>query len=738
MIPSRQIPVDETAPRPCPRLAWWGWGGAALGYFVAASVATWPVLGRFGIEIPGELTDPLEHLWIMRWLRTCLLAGQNPLFCPAIQAPVGVPLGAFPTLHLQTILYILLRLVTDNDAAIFTITWFVGFVATGVAAFGLARWSIPGVGPGVAWVAGLGAMLCGPMLMHAHGHLETMQMGVVPPFLIAWIGFVDGPRRGRLALAAASYLLVVAAAPYFAVLAIFPATWYVAWSVGTSAGRRTTVRRLLPWLVGFGALVLPGVVLLFGAQIQAALAGYPMTRSRRLFDHFGAPPWSGLIPTSRHSLGRLGGLHLFELAGYRGRMTECASYLGVAAVGLLAWAAARRVAFPRRGYWWSVLGLLVVLSWGSRLELFGASVPLPAGWIYPLFPPFHLIRVPARFNLFAAAVAVVPAAAGLRAIVAATWHGPARAGLLAFVAVATVIDLAMVPFPTAAIPDPPASYAAIGSARPAATVVDAPLFDSTQGQTFSSLWGYWQQRTGLATSGGYPGLTNARFDSEVARGSIFLPPGLDGATGSGACGRDGALDARDRAWLEMTVRGYDFAVLHLDPGLGLDLQGRMTSLADRLAEGVIGREPTEVTVARDRLRPPGRLVWLSDRGWRPLSAPNGAAGRSAAFREARIAIYQPEPGGPVDLTLLGAEAFAAPRIVRIVEDGRELAHFRLEPGEPRLVRPPPIDLPPGLHAWTLRSDGDARPTRSADRLAEAATPYSFRLTGVRLSPAGPH
>ena len=211
----------------------------------------------------------------------------------------------------------------------------------------------------------------------------------------------------------------------------------MAWAVATSADRWRTARRLVPWLVGFGVVVLPGVAALFGAQIQAAWSGFPMTRSKRLFEHFGAPAWSNLVPTSRHVLGRISDLRLFESTGYRERMTECASYLGVVALGSLLVAAWRRVEFPRRGYWWSVFALLVVLSWGSRQELFGASVPLPAGWIYDVFPPFHLIRVPARFNLFAAAVAVVPAAAGLQAIVGRLRQSGVRVGLLALLATLT-------------------------------------------------------------------------------------------------------------------------------------------------------------------------------------------------------------------------------------------------------------------------------------------------------------
>ena len=56
---------------------------------------------------------------------------------------------------------------------------------------------------------------------------------------------------------------------------------------------------------------------------------------------------------------------------------------------------------------------MVVLSWGSQLQVGPARIGLPAGWLYGVFPPFHLIRVPARFNLFAAVCAAVPASAAL-------------------------------------------------------------------------------------------------------------------------------------------------------------------------------------------------------------------------------------------------------------------------------------------------------------------------------------
>ena len=76
-------------------------------------------------------------------------------------------------------------------------------------------------------------------------------------------------------------------------------------------------------------------------------------------------------------------------------------------------------------------------------------------------------------------------------------------------------DLAMVPFPTPPIPPMPAIYRDLAARNPGATLVDAPMFGASEGQVFSSLWGYWQSIHRAETTAGYPGLPNVPFDSEI-------------------------------------------------------------------------------------------------------------------------------------------------------------------------------------------------------------------------------
>ena len=685
------------------------------------------------------MTDPLEHLWLMRWASDCLVEGRSPFFCPGLNAPTGVPLGYFPTLHVQTIGYLLMGLVTSNDLARFDVLWFAGFVGTGLGTFVLGWWATRRVV--AAWLAGLGAMLCGPMLMHAHGHLETMQVGAVPLFLIAWIRFVDAPARGRLIAAILLYLLMVGCAPYFAVLAVFPAAWYVAWA-GLAAGRPARARWLLGrlgWLAGFAGLALAGLAVVFAPQIWAAVHGFTMARTRAEFDRLGAPPWSTFVPSPLHGLGRLAVPDVFAMTGFSGRMSECSSYLGVGTLGLLAYAAIGRVRFARAEYWWSALALMVVLSWGSALDLGVAKLGLPAGWIYGAFPPFHLIRVPARFNLFAAVCAAVPAAAGLADLLARIGRPTTRAIVATACAGLMLADLAMVPFETSVIPPMPAAFQHLTCQNPAASVVDAPMFGSSQGQVFSSLWGYWQSIHHARTTAGYPGLPNVRFEAEVVKPSPFsadrladpsylITPRLE------TFGPAEGVDTRDYAWLFLRAHGFDHLAIH---------QGRWTD--SKYAEGSARMERLllEALVFEDadvavfdaaRLQSPTHLTWLCARGFRPrLAKPDGWA--FGVLREARIVVVDPTPDRPIVLELVGASAFARDRSVEVAEGDRVIDQFDLQSSKCKSVATKPFLLGAGLRELRLIVDGDDVPARYADRLDEARTPYALRIRAVRVRPA---
>jgi hypothetical protein len=639
-------------------------------------------------------------------------------------------------MHVQTLAYLALSPVLDNDVACFNVLWFSGFVATGLSTFLLAWWTIRKVG--VSWLAGLGAMLCGPMLMHAHGHLETMQMGAVPLFLIAWLRFVDNPSLRRLATSAGLYILVVACAPYFAVLAVFPAVWYVGWAalVSGKGDRRSWILDRVGWFFGFSMLVLPGLAVLFSSQIWAAVNGHAMARPRSQFNQYGAPVWSTFVPSHLHFLGRTVTPDVFALTGNSIRMSECSSYLGVVTLSLLAYAAIRRVQFARSCFWWSVLGLMIVLSWGASLAIGSSRISLPAGWIYGVFPPFHLIRVPARFNLFAAICAAVPASAALADLMGRIKGSAARFLVLTTLTGLTLVDLSMVPFETATIPPMPQVYRDLTYRNPETTLVDAPMFGSNEGQVFSSLWGYWQSDHQARTTAGYPGLPNAPFEAEIVRASPFwagrlVDPNYLVDPASERFGAVEGVDARDYVWLFLAAHKFDHIVLHQGRWIDEKYAGGSERIKVLLAEAKTFEDADVAVFDRDRLRPPKSLTWLCGQGFRPALA-RSDAWAYGALRKARLVTFNPTPGRQAVLTLTGASAFTHPRVVRLLQESRELARWHLEAGNSRTIESPPFPLEGGLRELNLESDGEDQPTRYADRLDDARTPYSWRLNSVRL------
>ncbi len=330
------------------RFPGWTTLGLVLAFYVAClTVATYPVVLLFRTHLPS-LCDPLDHLWVMRWYKDCLVEGRAPGFCPELEYPVGVSLGHFSALHLESILYLMACLVCDQDAGRYNLVWAAGLLTTGLGTFVLVWYILRS--RVCAGFGGLLAMLSTPMLSHATGHIELLFAGGVSLFLVAWLRFVDQPSRGRLAAVVALYALVAMSVSYYMVMSTVPTALYVAWRLGRKGGggRVAWARDRAGWLLGFAALTVLCLALLLLPQIRLMIAGSPTSRNWAEFNFFRVPLGNYVTPTPRHLLGRL----LPVILGAGGTPSpigiETASYLGVVTMALLAYAAIRRVGFPAR------------------------------------------------------------------------------------------------------------------------------------------------------------------------------------------------------------------------------------------------------------------------------------------------------------------------------------------------------------------------------------------------------
>ena len=599
-------------------------------YLAALAAATWPVAREFGRKLPASRVDPLQHLTLLRWYRTSLLEGRPVGRLPGLQAPVGASLAQFSPLHLQALLYLPVSAATDDDVLAYNLLWAAGFLLTGMGTFALA-WRAVGSLPAAAF-AGLSTMLSAPMLLHGMAHLELIYVGTFPLFLAAWIAFVDRPTPARLAWAAGAFLLTSAGAAYFSVFSVLPSALYVAWSAPRHDKARLLrwLRDRTGWLLAFALLAGVGAGLLFAAtggggggavagpasggvrprrgpalELPGADAVPALVRRRpALPDRPGIQPGGGrLVPRLRHPVPRLPG------GGPPGPLRA----IGV----LVGGAGAPDPPLVRR-----------------RLEARHGRGPAAGGWLRGHFFGFRLIRVPARFNLFAAVLAAVVAATGLADLLGQLRRRWVRGAVVAGLMAAVVIDAPGRGYAPVAVPEVPSAYARLRARDPGGTVLDRRSSMPTR-PSGCRLCGYWQSRHGLATTAGSSGHPNPEFDARLVAPSPFhalrlVDPGFLADPDSAAFGPVVAAPAADYLWLYLVANRLDHVVLHRGPDAFAELPLRLDRLEALLRPALIERARTSPSTTAI--------------GSPPL-APGPAADRRLAGRRRRLGLAG-EGGGP--------------------------------------------------------------------------------------------
>ena len=710
-----------------------GWKALAVAlgaYAVVVAVATYPMVASIRSALPSNV-DPVQHLTVMRWYKACLLEGRSPFLLREIQHPLGATLGSFSPMLLQTSAYLVLSSLTSNDVLCYNLLWFSGFLLTGVGTFALA-WRVV-EDRACAWFAGLAAMLGGPMMLHAHGHLELIYVGWFSLFLAAWMRMVDRPGWRSTAVAAASYGVMTLSTGYFAVLAVVPAAWYATYrAIGAlRRGDRAWFRPRFFGLAGFAGLVGPFAILAFAGQLWNVAHGVSMARSLAEFEQYGVPWYGYAMPSVLHPLARLFGFDAFDPLGHPA--VECGSYLGVATLGLILYAAIRRVGPRRAGFWWSVTAILVVLSFGAYAQFGPYRLGLPGAWLYQHVFAFRMLRAPGRFNLFASVGAAILAAAGLKHLIARCSIRQRWAACAAISAVA-MADLSMVPFTAEPLTPMPASYARLVEADPKATFLDAPLHHSGFAHPLTAASGYWQTIHHGRTSGGYSGHANIPFDNRLVHNTPFsadamASPGYLDDPESATFGIVSNVRFLDYAWLYLTANDLRYVVLHRSPTMAAEPIDSRSHLESLLGVALVSADDDVAVFDRDKLPPPARPVLTCSSGWR-----GGWQGRPIliASKVAEVAAYNPDASRELTFTLK-AQAFRQPRTVRLLSNGVELAHWDVRPDQPRIFLSPPFRLPAGLQTLAIASDAEERPTRRHEAaIAGDDRPYSLSVAEVSL------
>ncbi|MEP7012861.1 MAG: hypothetical protein ABJC13_21265 [Acidobacteriota bacterium] len=640
---------------------------AAAGLYLGVLVAIgFRVFARFGSVLPATLADPLQHLWILRWYESCLKAGRLPFLAPDVMFPVGAPLGLFSPLHLQALIWNLVGWALPSDFARYNLLWALGFLITAAGGFYLS-WRLLRDRTAAVF-GGLLCLLATPVTLHALGHLELIYVGVLGFFLLGWTEFVERPRGRSLAVAVGTYVLVSASAAYFAVMATIPAALFVIWS-GVRALRTgfwAWLRARMVWLLAFAGIAAVALAILFSSQLWAKSHGFQGQRGRIEFTRYWAPLWGYFMPTPQQALEPLLPWHPYQDAEFGQTGTERSSYLGIVPLLLMGYAASRKAKFANSGFFWAAFALSVVLSLGAFRPYHLEPVWLPADWLWRIFPPMRDLRVPARFNLFAAVLGSLLAAAGLSRLLRKIERPRLRQFVIVGAFAATLLDLAPSAYPGVVPPPMPDLYRRIVARDPKATFHEAPFF-GTRGLFLPSATAYWQLDHRGRTSGGYSGMINAALEEKVGFPSPFFARNLSFPSYLAEPEHQFfdvvRADAHDYVWAFLHYNGFRYAVVYTDPAYFSDLRGSVEALPPLLAPAEIDRNSAAIAYAADRLPQPNRAVLVPAEGLRNRQPWRGRwAARMG--RHATFALYNPTPEVPI-VFRLGATSFIASHSARV-------------------------------------------------------------------------
>ncbi len=705
------------------------WLRATAIYLVTVIAATWPFVLTFRSRLPS-LVDPLQHLWLMRWYRACLLEGRIPLVCDEIQYPLGAPLGNFSPLHLQSILFVALRFFIDNDLLVYNLLWMIGFVTTGLGTYALARQLVES--EPAALLAGLLAMISGPMMVHSHCHLELIYLGGFPLFLLAWIRFIDMPSAPRLAASVGALILLSMCAAYYLVFASLIGALYVAYRGVVEARQRNLswLSRRIGWLVGFGLVCLPILAFLFYPQAWSVANGRTLGRSRAEFDFFHLPWWTYLTPSPGHRLAEYLPFDPYAAARVSGEGT---AYLGIVSLTLLlaAWRWGSLVKSVR--FLWLALGLFAVLSIGSRFPYEGESIGLPSGWLWDWYPPFRLIRVAPRMKFFVAVIAAILASGAYARLESRLPSKRLRASLFVAVASAAILDLAHIRYPAALVPPLPAGYRWLLDRDPDAVWLEAPQMASGGANEVNSLSMYWQSQHRGRTTAGYSGQTQWPLDNLVSWASPFIHYRLTESTYPAESNEQFDLvteaDPASYLWVYLHEHRLPYVVVHLwsgDGHPGLDL------MRELLEPAKVYEDELLAIYESDRLPIPVHPVVLCTKGWKGRAIPPQDGLVRPIGESAELVIYNPSPSPNLVLGLR-ARGLGRARRVRLHSKGEVLADWTLPRTEQRIVTSPTLSLPQGFSRLLLSCDGSIPLGPGGHQFDGVGGPVGLLVSGLHLT-----
>jgi hypothetical protein len=390
-------------------------------YAIVYYLFSYPLWHSFSTHFFCGQEDGYQNIWNLWWVNKCVWElHQLPWHTTWLHHPDGTTLIAHTLAPFNGFLGALLQKAGLTLAQTYNTVVIFSFVMTGVTTFWLAR-RVTGSYPG-ALFAGLAFSFCHFHFAHAQNHLQMVTLEWVPLALLAVYELLTRPTAIKGVAAAGAMFLVA--------LSDFHLTFYVVMA-GCLLGIVTLARLAKTGFVDFRKYVLPlGIFVTLTAGTTGALA-YKLLHVNKtdvLQQNHDPREWSTdvidpLIPSAQWRWSNLtqpvwGRLAAPEKPWY---FVEHSLYVGWVVVLLCAWTAWRQRALgiANLGYWFGLMALFFILSFGPSLHLWGTITKIPGAYpvLEVIFPPLKMGGVPMRLMTMVFLTGAVIAAAALADII---------------------------------------------------------------------------------------------------------------------------------------------------------------------------------------------------------------------------------------------------------------------------------------------------------------------------------
>ena len=361
----------------------------ALAFLLVSLVFFWPLLGGITHVVPGTGGDTFQSMWNLWWVPYSLFTlGASPYMTHLVFYPVGANLATQTMAPIAGIVSLLFQWV--SLAFSLNMIFLIGFVLSGLfmymLAFHITKNRI------ASFLAGFIFAFSPMHTIQSFGHLQFMNIGFIPLFLLFFIKMFEEHKHSDAILAGISFVLLAFMGDIELLL--------------TKSNRPKVLNRKFALVfaemaVVAAALGSPAIIAIAGslnagtlstANAQATL-GYNMLYSPDLLSFFIPSSMNGILSFASSPFSAINAPAVAERTTYVGYTVILLALIGI-------WVSFKEKFRHYTGAIIFALVVLALLSIGPYLQVNGSVTQVPGLYLaYHQIPLFNVLREPGRFDM---------------------------------------------------------------------------------------------------------------------------------------------------------------------------------------------------------------------------------------------------------------------------------------------------------------------------------------------------